>query len=147
MCHYISALIKNNQAGPALTNFERVKRFMKVMGQATPKRPQLVDDKTWELRKKLIEEEYQELLDAWEVKDIVEIADALTDLLYVIYGAQVAFGINGDECFEEVDNSNMTKITPEGEVLRNEHGKVIKPPSYRPPNLLRVLADQLFRQG
>ena len=127
------------------SNNEKVKHFMTVMGQEVKKHPQLADESTAELRVKLIEEELQELKDAIAANGIVEIADALTDLLYVVYGAGHAYGIDLDECFDEVHASNMTKIQPDGTVLKNEHGKVIKPFTYRAPDLKRIIENQRNR--
>ena len=137
--------LQNIVFGALETNNEKVKHFMTVMGQEVKKHPQLADEATAELRVKLIEEELQELKDAIAANDIVEIADALTDLLYVVYGAGHAYGIDLDECFDEVHASNMTKIQPDGTVLKNEHGKVIKPFTYRAPELKRVIDNQRTR--
>jgi predicted HAD superfamily Cof-like phosphohydrolase len=123
-----------------------VKQFMQVMGQEVPSFPALANEATAQLRVALIAEELEELKEAIEANDIVEIADALTDLLYVVYGAGHAYGIDLDPCFDEVHDSNMTKIQPDGTVLKNASGKVIKPETYRPPNLDSVIAAQVYRR-
>ena len=122
-----------------MTNNEKVKHFMQVMGQEIKLSPELPDDKTMDLRLRLIEEEFEELKDAARNNDMVEVADALTDLLYVIYGAGWSAGIDLDRCFDEVHRSNMSKIQSDGTVLKNEFGKVIKPSTYSPPDLASVL--------
>lgn len=122
-----------------MTNSENVKEFMLVMGQTVKASPELVSDETASLRLALIEEEFIELQIAITEDDLVGVADALTDLLYVVYGAAHAYGLDIDACFNEVHTSNMTKIQADGTVLKNAAGKVIKPPTYRPPNLESIV--------
>ena len=122
-----------------MTNFEKVGAFMKTFGQEVKLRPSLSTDKINKLRLSLIKEELDELKEAIDKKDIVEIADALTDILYVTYGAGHAFGINLDECFNEVQNSNMSKLDDNGKPIYNEKGKVMKGPKYFKPNLKNIL--------
>lgn len=122
-----------------MTNFDRVKQFMTTFGQEVKSSPEFPDEKTVDLRLELIREEFNELQDAIDASDIVEVADALTDLLYVIYGAGAAFGIDLDACYEEVHDSNMSKLMPDGTVLRREDGKVQKGPNYFQPDLKKVL--------
>ena len=122
-----------------MTNFEKVGVFMKTFGQEVKLRPSLSTDKINRLRLNLIQEELDELKEALEKKDIVEIADALTDILYVTYGAGHAFGINLDICFDEVQNSNMSKLDDKGKPIYNELGKVMKGPNYFKPNLKKYL--------
>ena len=113
-----------------MTNFEKVKEFMIKFGQEVKKNPEFPNDNVVDLRIKLIEEELQELKDAIKNNDIVEVADALTDILVVTYGAGLAFGINLDKCFDEVHRSNMSKLSSEGKPIYNEYGKVMKGPNY-----------------
>ena len=122
-----------------MTNFEKVGVFMKTFGQEVKLRPSLSTDKINRLRLNLIQEELDELKEALDKKDIVEIADALTDILYVTYGAGHAFGINLDICFAEVQNSNMSKLDKKGKPIYNELGKVMKGPNYFKPNLKKYL--------
>lgn len=122
------------------TNFELVGDFMEAMDQEILMNPCFPDDHIQKLRVDLIEEEFDELRDGIEARDIVEVADALTDLLYVIYGAGQAFGIDLDECFHEVHSSNMSKLGEDGRVIKREDGKVMKPSTYFPPNIASVLA-------
>jgi predicted HAD superfamily Cof-like phosphohydrolase len=121
------------------SNFGRVKNFMQKFGQEVKSSPEFPDEKTVDLRLELIKEELRELQEAIAANDIVEVADALTDLLYVIYGAGAAFGIDLDACFEEVHESNMSKLMPDGTVLRREDGKIMKGPDYFQPDLKKVL--------
>ena len=123
-----------------MTNFENVKKFMQTFGQEVRTRASFPNDKITNLRINLIREELSELKEAIEKKDIKEVADALTDILYVTYGAGHAFGINLDKCFEEVQNSNMSKLGADGKPIYNEHGKVMKGPSYFKPNLNKFVA-------
>jgi len=109
------------------------------MGQEQPEKSGFPDDRTTDLRLNLIDEEFKELKDAVEAKDIVEVADALTDLLYVIYGAGHAFGINLDLAFNLVHASNMSKLDEEGNPIYREDGKVLKGPNYFPPKIKRAL--------
>ena len=122
-----------------MTNFEKVGIFMKTFGQEVKLKPSLSTDKINSLRLSLIKEELDELKDAIDGKDLVEIADALTDILYVTYGAGHAFGINLDKCFDEVQNSNMSKLDVNGKPIYNEFGKVLKGPNYYKPNLRKFL--------
>ena len=122
-----------------MTNFEKVGVFMKTFGQEVKLSPSLSTDKINKLRLNLIQEELDELKEALDKKDIVEIADALTDILYVTYGAGHAFGINLDICFAEVQNSNMSKLDKKGKPIYNELGKVMKGPNYFKPNLKKYL--------
>ena len=122
-----------------MTNFEKVKEFMRTFGQEVKDKSEFPNEKIIELRKKLIEEEFNELKQAINEKDLVEVADALTDILVVTYGAGVAFGINLDKCFEEVHRSNMSKLSEDGKPIFNEFGKVMKGPNYSKPNLKQFL--------
>ena len=122
-----------------MTNFEKVGLFMTTFGQEVKKKPSLSTDKINNLRIKLIEEELNELKEAISKKDLKEVADALTDILYVAYGAGHAFGINLDACFEEVQKSNMSKLGNDGKPIYNEHGKVMKGPNYFKPDLNKFL--------
>ena len=123
-----------------MTNFENVKKFMQTFGQEVRTEASFPSDKIIKLRLDLIREELSELKEAVAKKDIKEVADALTDILYVTYGAGHAFGINLDKCFEEVQNSNMSKLGADGKPIYNEHGKVMKGPSYFKPNLNKFVA-------
>ena len=123
-----------------MTNFESVKKFMETFGQEVKSEASFPKDKIIRLRLDLIREELSELKEALEKKDIKEVADALTDILYVTYGAGHAFGINLDKCFEEVQNSNMSKLGLDGKPIYNEHGKVMKGPDYFKPNLSKFVA-------
>ena len=122
-----------------MSNFEKVKKFMQTFGQDVKTKPSFPDDKIVNLRNSLIEEELSELKEAVNNKDINEIADALTDILYVTYGAGHAYGINLDKCFDEVQNSNMSKLGEDGKPIYNESGKVMKGPNYFKPNLKKFL--------
>ena len=122
-----------------MTNFEKVGIFMKTFGQEVKTNPSLSTDKINELRINLINEELDELKVAMIKKDLVEIADALTDILYVTYGAGHALGIDLDKCFEEVQNSNMSKLGKDGKPIYNELGKVMKGPNYFKPDLSKFL--------
>ena len=123
-----------------MTNFENVKKFMQIFGQEVRSKASFPSDKIINLRLDLIREELLELEEAIEKKDIKEVADALTDILYVTYGAGHAFGINLDKCFEEVQNSNMSKLGSDGKPIYNENGKVMKGPDYFKPNLNKFVA-------
>ena len=118
-----------------MTNFNKVKTFMETFGQQVKNKPSFSTDKINKLRYDLIKEELDEFKDALESKNLLEVADALTDILYVTYGAGHAFGINLDKCFEEVQNSNMSKLDENGKPIYNESGKVMKGPKYFRPNL------------
>ena len=122
-----------------MTNFEKVGLFMKTFGQEVKTNASLSSDKINKLRIDLIEEELEELKDAINKKDLKETVDALTDILYVVYGAGHAFGVNLDKCFEEVQNSNMSKLGEDGKPIYNENGKVMKGPNYFKPNLNQFL--------
>ncbi len=122
-----------------MTNFEKVGIFMKTFGQELKTKSELSTEKINKLRISLIEEELDELKLAIKEKNIKEVADALTDILYVTYGAGHAFGINLDKCFEEVQNSNMSKLGDDGKPIYNEHGKVMKGPSYFKPDLNKFI--------
>ena len=122
-----------------MTNFEKVGLFMTTFGQEVKKKPSLSSDKINNLRINLIQEELNEFMEAISNKDLKEAADALTDILYVTYGAGHAFGINLDNCFDEVQRSNMSKLGNDGKPIYNEHGKVMKGPNYFKPNLNKFL--------
>ena len=122
-----------------MSNFYEVKKFMKTYGQEVKTKPSFPEDKIVQLRYNLIKEELDELSVAIKDKDIVEVADALTDLLYVVYGAGHSWGINLDKCFAEVQRSNMSKLDNNGKPIYNEHGKVMKGPNYFKPNLKKFL--------
>ena len=122
-----------------MTNFEKVGVFMKTFGQEIKIKSELSSDKINELRISLIEEELDELKKPINDKDIKEVADALTDILYVTYGAGHAFGIDLDKCFSEVQNSNMSKLDDNGKPIYNENGKVMKGPNYFKPNLNKFI--------
>ena len=123
-----------------MTNFDKVGTFMKTFGQEVKTKPSFSTDKINKLRLDLIKEELTELTDAMNKKDLLEVADALTDILYVTYGAGHAFGINLDNCFEEVQNSNMSKLDKNGKPIYNEHGKVMKGPNYFKPDLSKFVS-------
>ena len=123
-----------------MSNFENVKKFMKTFGQEVKEKAEFPSDKITSLRYDLISEELSELKEAIRNKDIKEVADALTDILYVTYGAGHAFGINLDKCFEEVQNSNMSKLGEDGKPIYNDKGKVMKGPNYFKPNLNKFVA-------
>ncbi len=122
-----------------MTNFEKVGIFMKTFGQEVKTKPSLSTNQINELRLSLINEELDELKVAMDKKDLIEIADALTDILYVTYGAGHALGIDLDKCFEEVQNSNMSKLGKDGRPIYNELGKVMKGPNYFKPNLRKFI--------
>ena len=117
------------------TNFDKVEDFMRSFGQNVAEKPTMLDEKTLQLRLELIEEELRELYLGVERKNMIEIADALTDLLYVVYGMGAAMGIELDYCFDEVHRSNMSKLGEDGKPIYREDGKVLKGPNYKPPNL------------
>ena len=118
-----------------MSNFTDVKAFMETFGQMVRTKPQFPDEKTMQLRYDLIEEELKELERAMKTKNLKEIADALTDILYVTYGAGYAYGIDLDKCFKEVQRANMSKLGEDGKPIYNEKGKVMKGPNYIEPNL------------
>ena len=124
-----------------MSNFQSVKRFMLTFGQEVKEKAEFPENKITSLRYELIQEELLELKEAIEKKDIKEVADALTDILYVTYGAGHAFGINLDKCFEEVQNSNMSKLGKDGKPIYNEKGKVMKGPNYFEPNLNKFVSQ------
>jgi len=123
-----------------MTNFESVKKFMETFGQEIKEKAEFPSDKITSLRHDLIKEELNELKEAIDNKDITEVADALTDILYVTYGAGHAFGIDLDKCFDEVQNSNMSKLGSDGKPIYNDKGKVMKGPNYFKPNLHKFVA-------
>jgi predicted HAD superfamily Cof-like phosphohydrolase len=122
-----------------MTNFEKVKTFMQTFGQEVKIKPSFSTDKINDLRYNLIKEELSELKEAMDNKDLLEVADALTDILYVTYGAGIAFGIDLDKCFDEVQNSNMSKLGEDGKPIYNEAGKVMKGPNYFKPDLSKFV--------
>ena len=122
-----------------MTNFESVKKFMETFGQEIKEKACFPNDKIISLRYDLIKEELEELKEALDKKNIKEVADALTDILYVTYGAGHAFGINLDKCFEEVQNSNMSKLGSDGRPIFNDKGKVMKGPNYFKPDLRKIV--------
>ena len=123
-----------------MTNFDKVGTFMETFGQEIKTKPSFSTDKINKLRLDLIKEELTELTEAMNNKNLLEVADALTDILYVTYGAGHAFGINLDKCFEEVQNSNMSKLDENGKPIYNEHGKVMKGPKYFKPDLSKFVS-------
>ena len=123
-----------------MSNFKSVKKFMETFGQEVKEKAEFPDNRVVKLRFDLIEEELNELREAISKKYINEVADALTDILYVTYGAGHAFGINLDKCFQEVQNSNMSKLGDDGKPIYNENGKVMKGPKYFKPDLKKFIA-------
>ena len=123
-----------------MTNFEKVGLFMKTFGQEVKSNANFSSDKINKLRIDLIEEELEELKDAISKKDLKETIDALTDILYVTYGAGHSFGVNLDKCFDEVQNSNMSKLGEDGKPIYNENGKVMKGPNYFKPDLSKFVS-------
>ena len=122
-----------------MSNFQNVKKFMQTFGQEVKERNEFPNEKTIQLRYELIKEELEELNKAIKDKDMKEVADALTDILYVTYGAGHAFGINLDKCFDEVQESNMSKLGADGKPIYNDNGKVMKGPNYFKPDLNKFL--------
>ena len=122
-----------------MSNFSKVRIFMKTFGQDIKNKPSFSSKKINQLRIDLIKEEFEELIEAIKNKDLLEVADALTDILYVTYGAGHAFGINLDKCFNEVQNSNMSKLDENGKPIYSENGKVMKGPKYFKPNLTKFI--------
>ena len=122
-----------------MSNFSSVKKFMETFGQEVKNKAEFPSEKIQDLRISLIEEELSELKEAIKNKDIKEVADALTDILYVTYGAGHAFGIDLDKCFDEVQRSNMSKLDENGKPIFNEYGKVLKGPNYFKPNLEKFI--------
>ena len=123
-----------------MSNFDSVRKFMKTFGQEVKEKAGFPNEKITSLRYDLIKEELDEFKEALDKKDLKEVADALTDILYVTYGAGHAFGIDLDKCFEEVQNSNMSKLGEDGKPIYNEKGKVLKGPKYFKPNLKKIVA-------
>jgi predicted HAD superfamily Cof-like phosphohydrolase len=123
-----------------MTNFEKVRLFMQTYGQEVKNKAEFSNEKTNQLRIDLIKEELEELQQAMKDKNLLEVADALTDILYVTYGAGHAFGIDLDKCFEEVQNSNMSKLGSDGKPIYNESGKVMKGPNYFKPDLSKFIS-------
>ena len=123
-----------------MSNFNKVGTFMKTFGQEVKTKPSFSSDKINKLRIDLIKEELDELQEAMKNNDLLEVADALTDILYVTYGAGHAFGIDLDKCFDEVQNSNMSKLGQNGEPIYNESGKVMKGPNYFKPDLSKFVS-------
>jgi len=123
-----------------MSNFESVRKFMETFSQEIKEKADFPNEKITSLRYDLIKEELDELKVAINDKDIKEVADALTDILYVTYGAGHAFGINLDKCFEEVQNSNMSKLGSDGKPIYNDKGKVMKGPNYFKPDLNKFVA-------
>ena len=123
-----------------MSNFESVRIFMETFGQEVKKKAEFPSEKITSLRYDLINEELEEFKEAISKRDIKEVADALTDILYVTYGAGHAFGINLDKCFEEVQNSNMSKLGEDGKPIYNDKGKVMKGPNYFKPDLNKFVA-------
>tara|TARA_B100001094_G_C17548580_1_gene492582 strand:- start:137 stop:511 length:375 start_codon:yes stop_codon:yes gene_type:complete len=124
-----------------MTNFENVKIFMKTFGQNIKEKAEFPEEKIISLRYDLIQEELNELKEAINKRDMREVADALTDILYVTYGAGHAFGVNLDKCFQEVQNSNMSKLGLDGKPIYNDKGKVMKGPNYFKPDLTKFVTQ------
>ena len=122
-----------------MTNFQKVKTFMQTFGQEVKLKPSFSTEKINDLRYNLIKEELEELKEAISKKDLLEVADSLTDILYVTYGAGHAFGVDLDNCFEEVQNSNMSKLGEDGKPIYNDKGKVMKGPNYYKPDLSKFV--------
>ncbi len=122
-----------------MTNFKSVKKFMETFGQEVKTKADFPSDKVVKLRYDLIKEELDEFKEAIKAKNLTEVADSLTDILYVTYGAGIAFGIDLDKCFDEVQRSNMSKLGEDGKPIYNEHGKVMKGPNYFKPDLSKFL--------
>ena len=127
-----------------MSNFQKVKKFMQTFGQEVKEKAEFPNNKIKKLRYDLIEEELLELKTALEQEDITEVADALTDILYVVYGAGHAFGVDLDKCFNEVQNSNMSKLGDDGKPIYNEIGKVMKGPKYFKPNLKKFIWKKII---
>ena len=122
-----------------MTNFNDVKKFMETFGQEVKTKAEFPSEKIVKLRYDLIKEELDEFEEAIKAKNLTEVADSLTDILYVTYGAGIAFGIDLDKCFDEVQSSNMSKLGEDGKPIYNEHGKVMKGPKYFKPNLKKFI--------
>ena len=127
-----------------MSNFNKVKIFMQTFGQEVKNKPSFSTDKINNLRYDLIKEELEELKDALDNNNLLEVADALTDILYVAYGAGHAFGINLDDCFDEVQKSNMSKLDEKGKPIYNDKGKVMKGPKYFKPNLTKFSNNSIL---
>ena len=123
-----------------MSNFNKVGTFMKTFGQEVKNKPSISSEKINKLRIDLIKEELEELTEAMNSSDLLEVADALTDILYVTYGAGHAFGIDLDKCFDEVQNSNMSKLDENGKPIYNDDGKVMKGPNYFKPKLSKFVS-------
>ena len=123
-----------------MSNFNKVGIFMKTFGQEVKNKPSFSSDKINKLRIDLIKEELEELTEAMRKNDLLEVADALTDILYVTYGAGHAFGVDLDKCFDEVQNSNMSKLDESGKPIYNDAGKVMKGPNYFKPDLSKFVS-------
>ena len=123
-----------------MSNFQSVKKFMQTFGQEVKNKAEFPEEKIVKLRLNLIQEELDEFREAVKIKDIKEVADALTDILYVTYGAGHAFGIDLDSCFQEVQNSNMSKLGEDGKPIYNDQGKVMKGPKYFKPDLDKYIS-------
>ncbi len=123
-----------------MSNFQSVKKFMQTFGQEVKNKAEFPEEKIVKLRLNLIQEELDEFREAVKKKDIKEVADALTDILYVTYGAGHAFGIDLDSCFQEVQNSNMSKLGEDGKPIYNDQGKVMKGPKYFKPDLSKYIS-------
>ena len=124
-----------------MSNFNKVKAFMNTYGQDIKEKASFPEDSIVQLRVDLIEEELNELKEAIKNNDIVEVADALTDILYVTYGAGHSFGVNLDKCFDEVQRSNMSKLGEDGNPIYNDSGKVMKGPNYFAPDLKKIIVS------
>ena len=124
-----------------MSNFNKVKAFMNTYGQDVKEKASFPEDSIVQLRVDLIEEELNELKEAIKNNDIVEVADALTDILYVTYGAGHSFGVNLDKCFDEVQRSNMSKLGEDGKPIYNDSGKVMKGPNYSVPDLKKIIVS------
>ena len=122
-----------------MSNFKSVKKFMETFGQEVKTKAEFPSEKIVKLRYDLIKEELDEFEEAIKGKNLTEVADSLTDILYVTYGAGIAFGIDLDKCFDEVQSSNMSKLGEDGKPIYNEHGKVMKGPKYFKPNLKKFI--------
>tara|TARA_B100001769_G_scaffold62672_1_gene46421 strand:+ start:707 stop:1135 length:429 start_codon:yes stop_codon:yes gene_type:complete len=139
LLHLTIFFINNFNEMSDMSNFNKVKTFMDTYGQEVKNTPEFPDSKIVQLRIDLIQEELNELKEAINNNDIIEVADALTDILYVTYGAGHSFGVDLDSCFNEVQNSNMSKLGDDGKPIYNESGKVMKGPNYFKPNIKKII--------
>jgi len=139
LLHLTIFFINNFNEMSDMSNFNKVKTFMNTYGQEVKNTPEFPDSKIVQLRIDLIQEELNELKEAINNNDIIEVADALTDILYVTYGAGHSFGVDLDSCFNEVQNSNMSKLGDDGKPIYNESGKVMKGPNYFKPNIKKII--------